>query len=518
MTKARPGALITLALGALLTGRLAAQTEVEQGKVVYEKWCAQCHGDEGAGDGPAAPYLLPRPRDFTTALYQVRSTASGLLPTDPDIMRAIDDGLPGTSMPGWKDKLSSGDRRALLAYIKTFSAFFADSSQLPQALEFGSAPGGGADAISSGKLFYDSIGCHKCHGPLGRGDGKSAPTLKDDNGMPMFAADLTQGWRFNGGATVEEIYRRLRTGIDGTPMPSFSDLIDQKFLTDQELWHVAQYVASLSQPEPPIRDVIRAVRVDGALPASPEDSAWTGVDTYYFPLVGQIIRKPRWFAPAVEGLWVQALHNGDTVAVRIAWHDRSQSPDTAWFAHIRRVYRNLAQDDTVPAEPWPDQLALQFPLRIPEGMERPYFLMGTPQDPAYQWRWSSAGGGTASAGTARGLERYDPLPGGTLAARARFDRGEWSVVFTRALATPDTTSELQFRSGRAIPVAFFAWDGSNGEHGGRMALSSWYFLALDEPTPLRVYVSPVIAAALTLGLGMLWIRRAQRDARNPRRA
>jgi DMSO reductase family type II enzyme heme b subunit len=151
-------------------------------------------------------------------------------------------------------------------------------------------------------------------------------------------------------------------------------------------------------------------------------------------------------------------------------------------------------------------------------MERPYFLMGNAQEPAYQWRWSSAGGGTAGAGTARGLERYDPLPGAGVAAQARFDRGEWSVVFTRALATPDTTSELQFRSGRAIPVAFFAWDGSNGEHGGRMALSSWYFLALDEPTPLRVYISPVIAAALTLGLGMLWIRRAQRDARNPRRA
>lgn len=518
MSRVLLAAVATVALAALPASRLPAQAETEQGKVVYEKWCAQCHGDEGAGDGPAARYLLPRPRDFKMALYQVRSTASGLLPTDADIMHAIDDGLPGTSMPGWKDKLSSGDRRALLAYIKTFSAFFADSSQLPQPLEFGSAPGGGADAISRGKVFYDSIGCYKCHGPLGRGDGPSAPTLKDDNLMPMFAADLTQGWRFNGGASVDEIYRRLRTGIDGTPMPSFSDLLDQKFLTDQELWHVAQYVASLSQPEPPIRDVIRAARVDGALPGNPQDSAWTDVTTFYFPLVGQIIRKPRWFAPAVDGVWVQALHNGDTVAVRVAWHDRSQSPDTAWLAHIRRVYSNLAQDDTVPIALWPDQLVLQFPRRIPDGIGRPvYFLMGDARDPAYQWRWSSAGGGSASVGTARGLERYDPLAGGGVSAQARFDRGEWSVVFTRALATADTTNELQFRTGRAIPIAFFAWDGSNGEHGGRMALSSWYFLALDEPTPLRVYVFPVIAAAFAFGLSMLWIQRAQRDAGTSRR-
>lgn len=499
------------------TVQLSAQSEAEQGKVVYEKWCAQCHGETGEGDGPAAHYMYPRPRNFVAALYQIRSTASGLLPTDADIMHAIDNGLPGTTMPGWKDKLSSGDRRALLAYIKTFSSFFADSSQLPQALEFGGAPGGGAEAIRLGKQFYDSIGCHKCHGPVGRGNGPSAPTLKDDDGMPMFAADLTQGWRFNGGFTVEDIYRRLRTGIDGTPMPSFSDLLDQKFVTDEELWRVAQYVASLSSGEPEIRDVIRAARSEGpALPGGPADSTWAAVDTYYFPLVAQIIHKPRWFAPAVDGVWVQAVHNGDTVAVRVSWHDRSQSPDTAWLAHIRRVYANMSQDDTVPAALHPDQLVLQFPRTIPSGMERPYFLMGSAQDPAYQWRWTSAGGGAASAGTARGLERFEASPGG-VGAEARFDRGEWSVVFRRALATADTANELQFRTGRAIPVSFFAWDGSNGEYGGRMALSSWYFLALDEPTPLRVYVSPVIAVALTLGLGMLWIRRAQRDAGSGRR-
>ena len=494
--------------------RLSAQGAAEQGKAVYEKWCAQCHGETGEGNGPAAHYMYPRPRDFVAALYQVRSTASGALPTDDDIMWAIDNGLPGTTMPGWKDHLSTSERRALLAYIKTFSPFFADSSSLPQALEFGSAPGGGAEALARGRVFYDSIGCHKCHGSMGRGDGQSAPTLKDDNGMPMFAADLTQGWRFNGGYTAEEIYKRLRTGVDGTPMPSFSDLLDQKFLTDQELWNVAQYVASLSGAPPELRDVIRAARAEGGLPGGPADSAWAAVESYYFPLVGQIIRKPRWFAPAIDGVWVQATHNGDTVAIRVSWHDRSASPDTAWLQHIRRVYANLSQDDTVPAALHPDQLVLQFPRRIPTGMDRPYFLMGDAQEPVYQWRWTSAGGGggAVTAGTAKGLDRFEAGAGKDLTGQARFERGEWSVVFRRTLATADSANELQFRTGRAIPVAFFAWDGSNGEYGGRMALSSWYFLALDEPTPLRVYVSPVIAVALTLGLGMLWIRRAQRDA------
>src|SRR2546426_1728599 len=144
------------------------------------------------------------------------------------------------------------------------------------------------------------------------------------------------------------------------------------------------------------------------------------------------------------------------------------------------------------------------------GMERPYFLMGTETDAVYQWLWTSAtSGGRAVAGLARGLERFDTLPAAP-AAGAAYDHGEWRVVFTRSLATPDTANELQFQTGRAIPVAFFAWDGSSGEHGTRMAVSTWYFLALDQPTPSRVLVTPVVAMLLTLGLGIVVVRRAQR--------
>ena len=487
------------------------------GKAVYVKWCAGCHGDNGAGDGEAARYMLPHPRDFTGAIYQIRSTASGELPTDADLLRAVDDGLPGTAMPGWKTRLSDRERRDVVAYLKTFSTFFADTTIKPQPLNFGRAPGGGsgAEALRVGRQFYDSIGCRKCHGDQGRGDGPSAPTLKDDAGRPIFAADLTENWRFNGGASVEDIYHRLRTGLDGTPMPSFSDVLEQKFLTEEQLWRVAQYVRSLSPADAPVvRDVIRAPQITGPLPRSPGDSAWRAVDAYWFPLAGQVIKKTRWFAPAVSGVWVQAVHTNDSLALRVVWDDRSQSPDSAWLAHIGRVYGALAADDSAagPGQPglWPDQLAVQFPLKIPEGMERPYFLMGNSTAPVYQWRWSSQGG--AVAGLARGVERFDPLAGGgTVGAQAVYDHGAWQVVLTRALATADTTRELQVRTGRAIPVAFFAWDGSNGEHGTRMAVSTWYFLALDEPTPASVFISPVIAMALTLALGMLVVWRAQRS-------
>src|SRR5256886_3489290 len=221
------------------------------GKRVYVKWCAGCHGDMGAGDGPAASHMLPRPRDFTGAIYKIRTTASGQLPTDQDVLRSIDEGLPGTAMPAWKDRLSERERRDVLAYLKTFSAFFQDTSQHIVPLTFSKEPGGATSAVALkvGQQFYDSIGCWKCHGKAGRAAGPSAPTLKTDPGEPIFAADLHQSWRFRGGASAADIYRRLRTRLDGTPMPSFSDLIDPKFLTDQPLWRGAHDPCSRS-PRP----------------------------------------------------------------------------------------------------------------------------------------------------------------------------------------------------------------------------------------------------------------------------
>src|SRR2546422_6615133 len=89
---------------------------------------------------------------------------------------------------------------------------------------------------------------------------------------------------------------------------------------------------------------------------------------------------------------VQALHDGKTLALRVSWDDRTESPDTAWLKFEQRILETVAGDDSAPgpkAEPWPDQLAVQFPRHLPQGMERPYFLMGATTDPVYQWRWTS---------------------------------------------------------------------------------------------------------------------------------
>jgi DMSO reductase family type II enzyme heme b subunit len=163
----------------------------------------------------------------------------------------------------------------------------------------------------------------------------------------------------------------------------------------------------------------------------------------------------------------------------------------------------------------PDAITVQFPRTIPAGMDRPYFLFGNTREPVYLWHWSSGAEG-AQEQVARGHDRIDPL-GGTsaLTADGVWEHGQWRVVLRRALAPGDTADaaaadRLLFATRQPIPMALFAWDGDNGEAGTRGAISTWYFIYLDEPTPKTVYATPVVAILLTAGLGIFVVGRAQR--------
>ncbi|MFN2565802.1 MAG: c-type cytochrome [Gemmatimonadaceae bacterium] len=506
------GAALAFSTLSPLPSTLRAQT-APRGKATYDKWCAGCHGDTGAGDGPGAAYMLPRPRDFRRGVYKIRSTASGEIPTDADLRHVIDEGMPATAMPDWEDLLSERDRDDLVAYIKSFSRDFANAQARP--VQLGNAPGSSDAAIADGRATYQKLECFKCHGQQGRGDGTSAPTLTDDWDFPIRAADLTESWKFRGGNTVEQIYARMRTGLDGTPMPSFTDAIQSRLITDEQLWHVAQYVRSLSPEEPPrVREVLRARRIE-ALPRAVDDSAWADVERQWVPVVGQIIVKPRWFAPTVDGVWVQALHDGQRLAVRLTWHDPSASPSPAWNEWLGRIARTMTDaDGPISTQQGPDRVAVQFPITYGEGAERPYFLQGSTRRPVYLWRWSSSPD-RIEEGTATGLGKFAARAGAAeVTHQARFDAGEWRVQLTRALASSDTGRSPRFAAGVPIPIAFFVADGSNGEDEVRGAVSGWYALYLDVPTPATVYVAPAVTTLLTAGLGFIVVARARRRGRS----
>jgi mono/diheme cytochrome c family protein len=231
---------ILLIFGVVFCGAASAQTA---GKAIYDERCAQCHGIDGKGNGAAAPVLMPRPRDFAAAQFKLRTTETGSLPTDDDLIRTITYGVPGTSMPGWQKFLSTSDIAAVATYIKSFSPRFA--AERPQSIPTVAAAVPGAptaQTVAAGKAVYEKLRCAACHGTDGKGTGAIATDLNDDAGRPLPATNLTEPWTYRGGATPQDVYLRFRTGMNGTPMPSFVTAA-----SETELRNLAAYVLTLAR-------------------------------------------------------------------------------------------------------------------------------------------------------------------------------------------------------------------------------------------------------------------------------
>ena len=88
-------------------GSLPARTAAE----LYATHCEVCHGATGDGHGPSARHLFPRPRDLRSGTLRLVSTRNGV-PTLEDLEEVLLRGMPGSSMPSFKD-LSETDRELL---------------------------------------------------------------------------------------------------------------------------------------------------------------------------------------------------------------------------------------------------------------------------------------------------------------------------------------------------------------------------------------------------------------------
>jgi mono/diheme cytochrome c family protein len=210
----------------------------EEGKHLYRRFCIGCHGPDGNGQGMNAQWIDPQPRDFTEATFKCRSTPTGTLPTDEDLFNAITRGFVDTNMPSWRP-LSPQQRADLVAFIKTWSPRW--SKEKPGAtLNIPPETAITIESILHGRELFQKLECWKCHGPEGHADGPSAATLTDSKGNPIKPFNFSTGDRFMCGDSNRDLYRIFMTGLDGSPMPSFADVIQPN-----DAWDLVHFLRTL---------------------------------------------------------------------------------------------------------------------------------------------------------------------------------------------------------------------------------------------------------------------------------
>lgn len=502
---------------------------LEKGKKVYFKRCVWCHGVEGGGDGPSADRLFTRPRNFIQGTFKIRTTDSGELPMEEDLIKTVKNGLQGSAMPAWGEFLAEDEIISVVNFVKTLvqDRDFNDSEDEEVNVQnFGTNPWGTTGPyhlgipqadIDAGKEIFLKNKCFECHGGEGRGDGN--PTMKDDWGFPIVAADWQQCWNFRGSRRNYydpfNVVRTISTGLNGTPMPNFKDQI-----TVEDRWKIAAFVNSLCPRKnidkltnKPVPDfLIQSVFTEGNVVGKIDDPSWASPDTdsrivalpeeqaenplrHYVAMAGQITRGKRNFDPKTDNLWVSSRWSSDEGAVYylIEYHQRfmSENPE------------------------FPDAVAMQWPAKLQDlfGAEKPYFIFGDSKKPVDVWKASymAKDYNATNAPNDKGYQLdasvkefvangYDAIAdkeseGKVEIVDSIFRQGRVKVMLKRALTT-EGEFDVQIPSEKFIPVSFFQWSGRDKEHDEHMAISTWYYTILKPALPASLYYMPPIIAAV----------------------
>jgi mono/diheme cytochrome c family protein len=242
-------------------GSIATPSGRPDGAALFVQYCAICHGMNGDGNGPAAPAVDPRPRDFRLGKYRLVSSGNSI-PFKQDIVRTIRNGMPGTSMPSWV-QLPDEQIDALADYVWNISRksereriagkllaqkrslknldMLTDARTTPDSpAKPGPEPAVTPESLAKAKALFD-VTCAKCHGA--DGTGMQDPAWRTDEGLPIASRNFRSGV-FKGGPRGQDIYLRIYGGMPGTPMPAFSSF------SDADVWNMVHYVQTVGGPTP----------------------------------------------------------------------------------------------------------------------------------------------------------------------------------------------------------------------------------------------------------------------------
>lgn len=453
------------------------------GKKLYSEKCAICHGEKGGGNGEIADLIYPGPRDFTLAVFKIRSTPTGSLPTDEDLFRTISEGMAGTVMLPWKNDMNEKERWALVYFVKTFSDRWKEEKP-ENPVSISAPPPKTPELLALGKKVYKELKCWECHGEKGKGDGPKSDALKDAQGIPIFPYDFSVSGRMKGGRGVKEIVRTYSTGMDGTPMPAYE--VD---ITDKQRWALAYFTDSLSIGKPPkvLGHQVVAYQHQGRISFDYADAAWQKTKAVEMPV------QPLWTwtkKKAIKTIRVRSLYNDREIAFLVEWEDP--------ILNTRFLKDGFS-----------DAVAIQFPL--PGETGKAFFGMGEDKRAVNIWQWKADSQVEVDKGPQSYIRMASAVPNplslispispkrtspvedlnaaypGTLTSQPRDSQqvegkgvwagGKWHVVFRRTLKTGDP-DDAEFRGGGRYPIAFAVWDGENEDRDGRKSVTPWQVLEI----------------------------------------
>lgn len=319
---------------------------------------------------------------------------------------------------------------------------------------------------------------------------------------------------------------------------------------------VAWLAGSLVRPAAAQEKATLIAKQVDRVPDGPADDLWQNADILVVPMAPQAVVKPRTYETGVKAIKARALYDDKKLAFLLEWEDAKRDAAIGGVASFR------------------DAVALEFPVDPANGI--PYFGMGETNKPVtiYQWKadwqfsnnrdvderfpnmvadwypFSGRGPGEIAEPADYGKEGADKAfhtswwSGSTLgdpelqartpvekllaegfgtirpagpdrqdaSGKGVWKEGVWKVV----ISFPRSQEEFAFERGKTIPVAFAAWDGAGKERGGEKAVSTWYFLSLEQPIGVFSYISPVLVVAgagLVQIAGLRYLRRRAKRIR-----
>ena len=458
----------------------AEQGDKVAGKEVFERRCIQCHGENGEGNGRVADKVYPPPRNFTWGTFKYKTSPGDQVPRDEDLLRTINEGFGEASMPAWRDLMTEKEKRDVIAYEKTFSDIF-ETEKPPEEIDYGKEVSFSEQSVIKGKELYEREGCPECHGEGGKGDGMKK--LKDIWGTREWPRNLTKPWTYNGGNKRKNIFARITIGIPGTPMPSFADKKSQKYLNEEERWHIVNYVISLADETKRVKKEdedkpLKAKYINGELPLDVHAPEWKGAPFKALKLYPQDQANEKYFKPTNDGITVRALFNDKDIIFLLEWDDRTKS-----------IPGDTDAEKMSEGEVFEDAIAVQFPMailpRIPIQEQLPSIRHGDKEFGVNVWYWNS---GTTSVPQLTNViysnsiedKRIEPGSKVNLEGKGEYKGGIWKVVLKRDLKTSNPKNNLQFETDRLIPISFANWDGSNGGKGRKHTATQWDWLILKK--------------------------------------